>query len=140
MKNDPSDDRLFIRHPTDIPLAYQVIRSGKEHSMRDISPGGLSFCSGENLPVGTEIQLSVDLGEVSGSIVGVVVWTRELEGRYEVGVRFPPGADKFHFRLVEQICAIAHYRNEVREKEGRDLSNEEAACEWIEKYAKDFPE
>jgi hypothetical protein len=41
--------------------------------------------------------------------------------------------------MVEQVCHIKQYSKEILEKEGRKLSDEEAAVEWIEKYAKDFP-
>ena len=41
--------------------------------------------------------------------------------------------------MVEQICHIEHYRIKVKENDGRDLNIEEAAQEWIEKYARDFP-
>jgi hypothetical protein len=36
--------------------------------------------------------------------------------------------------MVEQICFIEHYKNEVLETEGRALTSEQAAAEWIEKY------
>jgi len=45
----------------------------------------------------------------------------------------------FRLRMIEQICQIEHYRKEVKLVEGRDLSAEEAASEWISRYASDFP-
>ena len=42
--------------------------------------------------------------------------------------------------MVEQICHIEQYKQDVFEKDGRRLSGEQAALEWIEKYATDFPE
>jgi hypothetical protein len=42
-------------------------------------------------------------------------------------------------RLIEQICYIEHYRQEVLISEGRKLTSEQAALEWIEKFAQDFP-
>ena len=41
--------------------------------------------------------------------------------------------------MVEQLCHIEHYRNEVNRKEGRDISSEEAATEWIAQFADKFP-
>jgi hypothetical protein len=41
--------------------------------------------------------------------------------------------------MIEQICHIEHYRQEVLRVEGRKLSSKEAASEWISKYARDFP-
>jgi hypothetical protein len=41
--------------------------------------------------------------------------------------------------MVEQVCHIEQYKADVLKKEGRELTGEEAAKEWILKYAKDFP-
>jgi len=41
--------------------------------------------------------------------------------------------------MIEQICHIDHYRKEVLEREGRQLSSAEAAMEWVTKFAQDFP-
>lgn len=43
-------------------------------------------------------------------------------------------------RMIEQICHIEHYRKEVERQEGRRLSSQDAADEWISRYAGDFPE
>jgi hypothetical protein len=42
--------------------------------------------------------------------------------------------------MVEQICHIEHYKREVAEREGRELSGQQAAKEWIAKYAASFPQ
>ena len=41
--------------------------------------------------------------------------------------------------MVEQVCPIEQYRHEMLKNEGRTLSSEEAALEWIQKYAPQFP-
>lgn len=42
--------------------------------------------------------------------------------------------------MVEQIYQIEEYKKHVMAREGRQLSIEAAAQEWIEKYAAQFPE
>jgi hypothetical protein len=42
--------------------------------------------------------------------------------------------------MVEQICHIEDYRQSVCRVEGRQLSAEEAAVEWIAQYAAQFPD
>jgi hypothetical protein len=37
--------------------------------------------------------------------------------------------------MVEQVCHIEHYRKEVMVCEGRQLTSEDAAKEWVAKYA-----
>jgi hypothetical protein len=44
----------------------------------------------------------------------------------------------FILRMAEQICHIEHSRRTVRESQGRTLSSQEAAIEWIECYADTF--
>ena len=48
--------------------------------------------------------------------------------------------DAFLARMVEQICHIEDYRQSVCRVEGRRLSAEEAAVEWIAQYAAQFPD
>lgn len=44
----------------------------------------------------------------------------------------------FKARMVEQVCQIKKY-HQTLEQQGRVLSIEEAAMEWISRYAADFP-
>ena len=41
--------------------------------------------------------------------------------------------------MVEQACYIKQYQREILASEGRELSSDEAAMEWIGKYAASFP-
>jgi hypothetical protein len=43
-------------------------------------------------------------------------------------------------RMVEQVCYIENYKKVVYQTEGRLLTAEEAAMEWICKYASQFPD
>jgi hypothetical protein len=42
--------------------------------------------------------------------------------------------------MVQQVCSIENYRREVQQREGRALTTQEAASEWIAKYAGRFPD
>ena len=46
--------------------------------------------------------------------------------------------DRFLARMESQCFQIERYRWEVRRTEGRLLSQDEAAREWIQRYAADF--
>ena len=46
--------------------------------------------------------------------------------------------DPFLGRMESQCSQIRRYRREVIRKEGRHLSHDEAALEWIERYAESF--
>lgn len=47
--------------------------------------------------------------------------------------------EAFAARMVEQLCHIAHYRLLTAATEGRRLSAEGAAAEWIARFAAHFP-
>jgi hypothetical protein len=134
-------ERSYLRHPANIPIQYAIedAHAGSEE-VYNISKGGLCFSSDEPLPVGVRIRIALNLGDMDAAIEGVVAWVVKKEYSYDIGVKFLEDQDVFHFRLIEQVCSIAHYRNDVREKEGREISNEEAAIEWINKYAASYPD
>ncbi|MCB1699797.1 MAG: hypothetical protein H6985_03525 [Pseudomonadales bacterium] len=46
--------------------------------------------------------------------------------------------DAFQGRMEAQCQLIRKYRSEVLRDEGRQLSYDEAALEWIERYAEGF--
>lgn len=133
--------REFIRHPTDMPITYRmvdVVSDGQEY-LRNISHGGLCFRSGRELPVGSKIFIQIPLTKPVFSAVGTVAWTARAEDHFEIGVQFDNPGTEFSLRMVEQICYIEDYKKHIFEKTGRQLNGEEAALEWISKYAAKFP-
>ena len=135
--------RHFIRHPSDIPMDYRVTRyrPSRRDRLKNISPGGLCFETPEALERGCVIQITIPIPirEPAFEATGTIVWCRPASGHYEVGVQFADANTEFAVRMVEQICQIHHYQREVLEKEGRSLSGEDAAAEWVAKHAQDFP-
>ncbi len=133
--------RQFIRHPTDIPIEYTIgesIAYSNEY-LKNISRGGLCFCVDVNIEPGFAILIRIPICMPVFKAKGFVVWCHKTKEKYEVGVKFADTGTEFSVRNVEQICYIEEYKKKVLKKEGRKLSGEEAAMEWIEKYAKDFP-
>ncbi len=133
--------RKFIRHPTDIPLEYElseVVAHQKDYLI-NISEGGISFQSGTYIEAGSVVNIRIPLREPVFEEKGIVKWCRKTKSRFEIGVLFRDVSSEFRLRMVEQVCHIEHYKKEILEKEGRKLTGEEAAVEWIRKYAKDFP-
>jgi hypothetical protein len=139
---DTSESRRFIRHPTDIPVRWslgEIAPPGGEH-LRNISEGGLAFESHHDIPVGASIDIHIPVVRPDVSVIGEVVWCRPIDGgRFEVGVRFTDAGQHFKMRMVEQVCHIEHYKKEAFANEGRTLTSEQAAMEWIKRFAKDFP-
>ena len=132
--------RQYIRHPSDIPIEYELagLVASQKDFLNDISKGGLSFQSKIYIKTGSSINIRIPLRKPVFEEKGIVVWCREKNGRYDVGIKFAKKTSEFRLRMIEQICYIEHYKSEILEKEGRKLSGKEAAVEWIKKYAKDF--
>ncbi|MBD3322629.1 MAG: PilZ domain-containing protein [Chitinivibrionales bacterium] len=133
--------RQFIRHPSDVPIKYTVPESSSKsrQQLKNISKGGICFVSSDTMPPGSTIKISFPHINDTYEADGRVVWCRKVNGHCEIGVAFKDESTKFCVRMVEQICHIEHYRKEVLRKNGRMLSGEQAAAEWINKHAGNFP-
>ena len=134
--------RQFIRHPTEIPIQIRRDRRrpAAAPSMRNVSLGGLAFQSQTDLEPGSIVLLRIPLVRPQFSARARVVWCSAANGAFEVGAEFLDVEDAYRGRMVEQVCHIEQYRRDVSKKEGRRLTAEEAAAEWIAKYASQFPE
>ena len=136
-----TEQRRFIRHPTDIPIEVELadVVSSRSEYLKDISEGGLCFKSAFPLEKGTLINIRIPLVHPVFEATGCVAWCRHAYDHYDVGVEFTESRAVFRVRMVEQVCHIEHYKREVLEREGRTLTSDQAAMEWIDKFAKDFP-
>lgn len=149
--------RQYIRHPSDIPIHFQVDEqeTPTPQRVKDVSLGGLCFTTDKALKPGSAIHIRIPLSyqvtdestEASRSsdssgqgfdADGVVAWCRSEGDGYAVGVQFADPSTQFGVRMVEQVCHIEHYRYDLA-LQGRDLSREEAAREWVERFAEEFP-
>lgn len=147
MRTHKTTNRHFIRHPSDIPIEIQFSRSapklsgksGAKEKLHDISFGGLSFCSEQPRKTGDILTVKISISRPAFEAQGIVSWCKTIDSEYLVGIEFSDQNDAFMARMVEQICHIEHYKHEMHDNEGRDLNSEEAALEWISKYADDFP-
>jgi len=135
--------RQFIRHPVDVPIEIRTGTrdGGTEFQAQDISLGGLALHSTVPVEPGSLIEVRIPYVQPAFEARARVAWCRPRRegGGHEVGVSFLDAEDAFLARMVEQVCYIEDYRKSVARLEGRELSSEEAASEWIEKYAAKFP-
>jgi len=142
---DNTTIRKYIRHPADLPI--QVTTSWEDdesdesldQTITNVSLGGLAFVSPRPLQVLERVQVCIPVLERDNRLIGNVVWCEKSAAGYEIGIEFEKSRDVFRLRMIEQICHIEHYRQEVLRVEGRKLSSKEAASEWIARYAGDFP-
>ena len=110
-----------------------------DETLTNVGLGGLSFISKHPFEIQHTVRVSIPVLKQDEHLIGTIVWCEKSAGAYEVGVEFEGSKDLYRLRMVEQICYIEHYRKEIKLVEGRDLSADEAAREWISLYAGDFP-
>jgi len=141
MTQSPQSSRQYLRHPSDVPIAYQLgeLVDPCSDYLRNIAEGGLCFTSRLPITPGARIHIEIPIAKPVFTAEGIVVWCREAADSFEVGVRFEGVEAAYGVRMVEQVCQIEHYRHEILRQDGRQLSSEEAAVEWIRKYAAHFP-
>ncbi len=135
--------RQYIRHPTTIPVEYNILgvttNKINQDQMSNVSEGGLCFQADRDIDLTSQVRIKIPFTEPVFEAVGEVAWCQRVNSHYEIGVKFIDEQTEFKLRMVEQICHIEEYRKNILEKEGKDLTGEEAAMEWIAKYAGDFP-
>jgi len=135
--------RQFIRHPVDVPVEIGTNASDPPSAVHthDISVGGLALRSSVAVAPGAHVDIRIPYVQPAFEAHARVAWCHphDEEG-FELGVTFLDAQDAFLARMVEQICHIEDYRMSVYRLQGRQLSAEEAAAEWIAQYAAQFPE
>lgn len=134
--------RQFIRHPADIPIEIQSATDGGyvRRCTRDVSFGGLAFVTDTAVEPETLIALRIPyLRPVFELPTARVVWCQEEGGKFTIGVQFLDSDEAFRVRMIEQICHIESYRRDIEYQQGRQLTIEEAAEEWISRHASSFP-
>ena len=134
-------DRRFIRHPSRLPIRFELQGdfAQRDDCLRNVSEGGLCFATELALDPGLPIRVTIPMFGRQFTIEGRVAWCHEATVGYEVGVHFVSRQDRFSVRMVEQLCYIEDYRMQVEREEGRRLTSEQAALEWIERFADQFP-
>ncbi|MGE5601154.1 MAG: PilZ domain-containing protein [Pseudomonadota bacterium] len=134
--------RQFIRHPADVPIEVSTGDQSADvtHHTYNASLGELAFQSDFELQPGIVVEVRFTFVRPMFETKARVVWCSARESGFELGVEFLDPEDAFRARMVEQVCHIENYKKVVHETEGRQLTTEEAAMEWIRKYASEFPE
>ena len=131
----------YIKHPADIPLDYSIESTPSIVTAPAINThrGGMVFQTDAALPVGVRINLRLMLNGAKLALHGAITHCILMpEGHWDVGVTFAEDNEHYAMRMIEQACHIEHYRKAVAQT-GRELSSDEAAKEWIHKFAACFP-
>lgn len=131
--------RAFIRHTAGVPLEIRSVPGAAASTPQsvNVSAGGLSFVCDTPPELGSIIQVRIPTVDPPFQAQARM---KPEDDAFCVGVQFLDASDAFRARMVEQVCAIERYRCQVRDGEGRDLSPQDAAAEWIARYGGRFPD
>ena len=138
--------REFLRHPAAIPIEFRLADEDPRRGTQllNVSHGGLCFRTEQCVEAESIILLSVPSLRPGFEVHARVAWCQPIANAereaWDVGVAFLDARDAWRTRLVEQACHIEAYRRDVARQEGRELDREQAAREWVERFAADFPE
>lgn len=142
MQEDNTAIRKHIRHVTGIPievsLEYHQDYQASEDTITNVSLGGLCFVADDRLEIDEAIQVRFPLLDEETQIDGKVVWCNKTTKGYEVGLEFNDPDEVERLKMIEQIRQIENFRNQQEQQDGRKMSSEQAAREWVSKYAGDF--
>ena len=145
--------RASVRHPIQLPIRYRVLSERKQKDSRtplsshllktkDISDDGLLFLSAERFEEGSLLELTLPIRDKIFTLTGHVVYTsRDSEsGLFRTGIHFSDTQSIFKVKMAEQLHQIDEYRKMLSSREGRAVSEEEAAQKWIDKNSDHFAE
>lgn len=130
--------QVYIRHPEEIPIELEQLSRTlpASHSTQGL---GL-ICHSHNMIIeGSAVELRVPFVEPSIRVSGIVNWCRNHGPGFELGIDFDNPDATMRMRMLEQLCQIHQYRLDIRAEQGRTLSPDDAAVEWIQRYAALFP-
>ncbi|MCP8687072.1 hypothetical protein [Marinobacterium sedimentorum] len=132
------NQQRFIRHPDEIPLELQVV-DPLCNTVQLPMPLGLLCRSAAMIATGQQVNISTSELAHAPAITGQIEWCHAHQDHFELHICFASDEHAQRMRMFEQVCHIRRYRQWVQDQQGRSLSEDEAALEWIAKYAALFP-
>ena len=135
--------RKFFRHRISVPLQLSLSNDASPFASEssDISLGGLCFNWKKRIPKGRLLNVTIPVKERLFVVQGKVAWCKEdrKSGYYKTGICFLDGSSAFKAKLAEEALEILEYRKKRSKELDREMTEEEAAKEWIQQFAAQFP-
>ncbi|MGB0204770.1 MAG: hypothetical protein ACPF9K_06950 [Neptuniibacter sp.] len=133
-----TEEQRVIHHPEEFSIQLNTQKtpplfSDKPLDLKLICHSSTAFSTGESVAINLP---SVSLDQ---EVTGIVDSCTSTQQGFELGIKFPNPDELMRIRMLEQLCFIKRYRDHVLHTEGRDISDQDAALEWIAKYARLFP-
>ncbi|WP_156948144.1 hypothetical protein [Marinobacterium jannaschii] len=130
--------QIYLRHPDEIPVSLQQAGQDRLPAAGSDGIGVICHCDNGYAP-GEQVRMMIPLIDDAIDPLGRVDWCQPSQGGYELAIRFQDNDNAMRARMLEQLSHIYRYRQHVLQQQQRYLSLDEAALEWIERYAALFP-
>jgi hypothetical protein len=144
MQEDNTAIRRHVRHvtglPVDITLDYssQTDEDTNDDTITNVSLGGMSFISDGPFDIDQRVRVRFPILNDKVTLNCRVIWCESTRRGYKIGIEFDKDDEVLRLRLIDQISEIEDYRQRKESIGGRPLSSEQAAREWVKRYAGDF--
>ncbi len=133
----------FIHHPAEVPI--KLVVSDNQFPLQSIDE---SACMGVYIHTSTRyvvnscVEVEINVQTPAFFAKGYICSSEPIQDGigYETGIVFDCPKTAFAVRMIEQVCHIEQYRQQVSLTEGRELTSDSAAIEWITQHAASFPE
>ncbi len=130
---------LFIHHPEQVAIEL----TPATHQQQEPSSPSLGLICTSQTPFEKGSALSVNFPEApcqESLITGTVLDCLPQQHCYQLAIEFSSADNTMRLRMLEQHAYIGLYQKYIAQYQGRSLSPEAAAMEWIERYAAWFPD
>lgn len=130
----------FVPHPKDLPLEITLIEDQPFPHMDEEKAGfvGITYFTPYYFENGCSVKITLEEIDPNFCVSGRIAWCNKEVNGYAIAIEFPTKEERYCVRMVEQLSQIENYRRQAK-VEGRRLNYNEAAAEWIQKFAANFP-
>jgi hypothetical protein len=104
----PLEEQGFIEHGPSHPLVLRRRPAKRDPLEVEGVDGhvGVSFLSEQYVPAGTRVWMEIPASDSLHRFDGTVVFVRETEGTFQIGVWLDHAEDTDRLQVVEEICAL----------------------------------
>lgn len=138
---EPNKRKLF-RFPCTLGVEAFTPQSADAVGMalRNVSWAGLRMASPRPVRKGEHLEVRIPLVDPQYSIGAEVIWCQAVpegapQAAFEVGVQFRGGNCLLDETMYSHLREIETYRQTVSDVEGRELSSDDAAREWRDRFS-----
>lgn len=130
----------FVAHPRDLPLEITLIEDQFFPNIDKERAGfvGITCLTSRPFHIGCSVKITLEEIDPNFCVSGRIVSCNKEANDYTIAIEFPTKEECYCVRMIEQLSQIEDYRRQAKHA-GRRLNYNEAAAEWIQKFAANFP-